>query len=61
MKGVIGSVLLPEAHAALVHKSSNCKVVIWTPGREPQWRTRKATVAIDLTTLQLLLLCTRAA
>ena len=48
MKGVIGSVLLPEAHAALVHKSSNCKVVIWTPGREPQWRTRKATVAIDL-------------
>ena len=48
MKGAIASVLLPEQHAAIVHRNSNRKVVIWTPDREPKWRTRKASDAIEL-------------
>ncbi|MCA0244147.1 MAG: hypothetical protein LCI02_25295, partial [Proteobacteria bacterium] len=48
MKDAVASVLRPEEHASLIHGSSESKVIIWTPGKEPHWRTRKASLAIDL-------------
>jgi len=48
MKGVAASVLLPDRHASLVHRSTNRQVVIWTPDREPCWRIRRASDAIKL-------------
>ena len=32
----------------ILYRDGNREVVIWTPHREPQWRTRKASVAIKL-------------
>lgn len=48
MKGAAASVLQPEQHASLVHRETRRQVVIWTPAREPQWRTKKAGEAIKL-------------
>lgn len=48
MKCAAASVLKPEWHASIVHRSINRQVVIWTPEREPQWRTRRACDAIKL-------------
>jgi len=46
--GVLSSVLLPEQHASIVHGRVDKQVTIWTPGREQQWRTRKASAAAEL-------------
>jgi len=49
LKGVAAAtVLQPDRHAALVHRNANRQVVIWTPDREPRWRTRRASDAINL-------------
>lgn len=48
MSGGIGSVLLPEEHASILHRDGDREVVIWTPHRDPKWRTRRASVAIEL-------------
>jgi len=48
VSGGIGSVLLPEQHASILHRDVDREVVIWTPHRDPQWRTRRASVAIEL-------------
>jgi hypothetical protein len=49
LKGVAAAtVLQPDRHAAIVHRNSNRQVVIWTPDREPRWRTRRASDAISL-------------
>jgi hypothetical protein len=46
--GALASVLQPEQHASIVHRSANRQVVIWTPDRAPCWRTRRAGDAIKL-------------
>ena len=48
VKGIAATVLQPDRHASLVHRSTNRQVVIWTPDREPRWRTRRASDAISL-------------
>jgi hypothetical protein len=48
VKGVAASVLQPERHASIIHRSTNRQVVIWTPDREPCWRTKRASDAIKL-------------
>lgn len=48
MQRVAASVLDPAQHAAIIHRNTNRKVIIWTPDREPRWRTRPASDAIVL-------------
>lgn len=48
MSRATASVLLPAQHASILHRDSHGKVVIWTPLRDPKWRTRQSSIAVQL-------------